>query len=134
MRQITVASAAWYANSPAAQRANRFAQTLRTVASGAGVSWTFNTPGTSTCNLTATSNLLARVLNGVSVGQECDHIGTTTLASGSFLSVEQKGPAREVAQWDEAVWARAVRETFTPGCESGYKLDADAVGCAPVSR
>ena len=100
--------------------------------SSVGLSWTFNTPGTSSCNLTATSNLLARVLNGVPVGQECDHIGTTTLASGSFLSVEQKRAAREVAQWDEAVWARAVRETFTGSCESGYKLDGDAVGCIPA--
>lgn len=133
MRQINVASKIWYANSPAAQRANRFTQTLTTVATGVGLGWTFNTPGTSNCTLTATSNLLARVLNGVPVGQECDHIGTTALASGSFLSVEQKGPAREAVQEDQAVWARAVRESFTPVCGSGYKLDGDAVGCVPVS-
>jgi hypothetical protein len=107
---------------------------VNTVASNLGLSWTFNTPGTSTCTLTATSNLLARVLNGVPVGQECDHIGTTTLASGSFLSIEQKGPAREEAQWDEALWARAVRGTFAPACVTGYELDTDAVGCVYVSR
>ena len=112
---------------------NRFTQTVSAVASGLNLTWTFNTPGTSRCALTATSNILARVLNGVPVGQECDHIGTTTLASGSFISVEQKGPARE-AEWDEALWARVVRETFTPGCVSGYELDVDAVGCIPVSR
>jgi hypothetical protein len=128
-----IASATWYASSPAGQRANRFVQDLRTVADGLKLSWTFNTPGTSSCRLTATSNLLARVLNGVTVGQECDHIGTTTLASGSFLSVEQKAPAREDAQWDEAVWARAVRETFTGTCSSGYKLDGEGAGCVAVS-
>lgn len=102
--------------------------------SDVGLDWTFNTPGSSNCSLTATTNLLARVLNGVPVGQECDHIGTTALASGSFLSVEQKGPSREAVQEDQAVWARAVRETFAPACGSGYKLDGDAVGCVPVYR
>src|SRR5258706_2263239 len=130
MRQINAVSEIWYANSPAAQRANRFTQTVRTVATGAGLGWTFNTPGTSNCTLTATSNLLARVLNGVPVGQECDHIGTTALASGSFLSVEHKRPSREALQ-DQAVWARAVRETFTPACGSGYTVDGDAVDAFP---
>jgi len=125
-----IASASWYTR-PAAARPNLLTQTLGTVASDLGLTWTFSTPGTSSCNLAATSNIFARVLNGVSVGQECDHIATTTLATGSFLSIEQKGSARE-ASWDEALWARAIRETFTPTCVAGYELDRGAVGCIPI--
>ena len=69
------------------------------------------------------------MLNGVPVGQECTLSATTELTSGSFLSIVQKRVAREDAQWDEAVWARAVRETWTGSCSSGYKLDGDNLAC-----
>ena len=79
-----------------------------------------------------TTNLLGRVLNGVPIGQECDHVGTTALASGSFLSIQEKDLPRQTA-YNQVVWARAVREAFAPACADGYKLDGDAVVCAPVS-
>jgi len=81
---------------------------------------------------TESTNLLARVLNGVPRGQECDLTATLALASGSFLAVQQKGVARQVAN-DQVIWARTVREAFTPTCKSGYKLDGDGVACVPVS-
>ena len=72
-------------------------------------------------------------LNGVPRGRECGHGVTMELATGSFLHVEQKGLARQVAN-DQVVWARAIREAFVPSCRSGYKLDGDAVVCVPASR
>ena len=121
--------ATWYTSSPAGERPNRFTQDLRTVAASLRLSWTINTPVTSNCTQLERTNLFGRVLNGVPVGQECEQSTTTELTSGSFLSVVQKRVAREDAQWDEAVWARAIRETWAGSCSSGYKLDGDNVAC-----
>lgn len=72
---------------------------------------TVNTPlEDNKCHLTAGSNIFGRVLNGVTIGNECKNEANVANVKGYFIHAEQSMVAREPKAYD--VWSQAITKTF----------------------
>lgn len=73
-------------------------------------SWNISLPSDSTCSLTATKNVVGRLLNGIDDEKVCEQVSNAHLATGSFIHIEQAAAARDAKAYE--AWTRALVEMF----------------------
>ena len=64
----------------------------------------------SKCSLTATKNIIGRLINGVPEDRVCIESATAEGASGSFVHIEQDVESRKKEAWN--VWVDAFLDAF----------------------
>ncbi|KAK2462435.1 hypothetical protein APHAL10511_005532 [Amanita phalloides] len=65
---------------------------------------------TSSCSLTATKNVVGRLINGVSEDRVCMDSATIESATGLFVHIEQDVELRKSASWD--MWVEVLLDVF----------------------
>ena len=70
---------------------------------------TVNSPMGSTCSLTATENIIGRLVNGVP-GDVCVASAYPPAVVGSFIHIEQDAGVRQQGSWE--AWADAFSAAF----------------------
>ncbi|KAF7329545.1 hypothetical protein MKEN_00217300 [Mycena kentingensis (nom. inval.)] len=94
----SASSLAWYTDADASRPAVRLAHSLMLAFAATGAIISLPSDNTSTCALTATSNVVGRLLNGVPSGELCTQGATAATASGAFVHVEQAVGVRQDAE------------------------------------
>ncbi|KAF8634723.1 hypothetical protein AX15_000739 [Amanita polypyramis BW_CC] len=72
--------------------------------------WNATTPASlhSSCSLTATKNIIGRLINGVPQDKVCTQAATAENATGLFVHIEQDIDARKSENWE--TWAQVVSD------------------------
>ncbi|KAF4573311.1 hypothetical protein EYR36_007822 [Pleurotus pulmonarius] len=98
-------SLAWY-TSPADAPIKR----LQSEALHTFTTWNISLPSDSSCGLTATTNVVGRLLNGIDEADVCDRAADATTVSGQFIHIEQSIMGRSPDFYDS--WAEAFNRAF----------------------
>lgn len=72
--------------------------------------WNVSLPSDSFCGLTATKNIVGRLLNGIDESRVCTDDSNANLATGEFIHIEQAYVSRVAASYDK--WTSALIATF----------------------
>lgn len=122
---------AWFAAHPTTP-STRLQAALTTASTTMSDRWNVTTIATDTsCELTAGTNILGRVLNGVSDGAECTTNAVVDDVTGVFVHVEQAFPQmdnKDANVRHPEVWASAVRAAWP--CREGLTAAATTHVCA----
>ncbi|KAF9026156.1 hypothetical protein BDZ89DRAFT_1067826 [Hymenopellis radicata] len=103
---------------------DRPAKRLRRELQASFPTYNVSLPSDTTCSLTATKNVFARLLNGVAESEVCIEAATADKATGQFVHVEQAYHATLADTFDG--WARALVATFSDSVGRCARLDKDA--------
>ncbi|KAF5391592.1 hypothetical protein D9757_002543 [Collybiopsis confluens] len=79
------------------------------------------------CDLTATTNVFGRLINGVPEQDVCTVAANTLTASGEFVHIEQSIASRDNAAHEG--WGQAIRGTFPASCNFGTREDENTGLC-----
>jgi hypothetical protein len=71
---------------------------------------TVNSPAGSTCSLTATENIIGRLVNGVPRDAVCTAAAYPPAVAGSFIHIEQDAEVRQQGSWE--AWVHAFLVAF----------------------
>ncbi|KAF9259037.1 hypothetical protein L218DRAFT_974738 [Marasmius fiardii PR-910] len=101
----SASSVAWYTDS-----IDRPVKRLQKNIREAFPSFNASLPSDSDCDLTATTNVFGRYLNGIPESMVCQNGSTAQLASGEFVHIEQAMVSRNPDAYEG--WINALSETF----------------------
>ncbi|ESK84565.1 hypothetical protein Moror_6088 [Moniliophthora roreri MCA 2997] len=106
----STSSLTWYTTSPGPTLPIRhLQQNLRTTFP----EWNISLPTDSECDLTATTNVVGRYINGVEESRVCVEGATADSATGEFIHIEQAIVARGQEAYER--WVNVLVETFGRG-------------------
>ncbi|KAI8846887.1 hypothetical protein BC829DRAFT_397711 [Chytridium lagenaria] len=77
-----------------------------------GSNWTAGTPASSSCTLTATRNVVGKIVNGISFAQVCSGTVTSSKVTGRFSHIETAQAGREITEEVLGVWRNAFTGIF----------------------
>jgi hypothetical protein len=83
-------------------------------------SWNVSLPSGSSCSLTATKNIIGRLLNGIDDSQVCSQGSDARLATGVFVHIEQGAAARAERTYE--AWSGALMKAFDAVCDAGMRV------------
>ncbi|KAF8884518.1 hypothetical protein BD779DRAFT_1663032 [Infundibulicybe gibba] len=95
----------WYTNDT-----SRPIKRLQRQLQGVFPSWKISLPSDSACKLTATRNIVGRLINGVNETLVCNTTAEASAVKGEFIHIEQSLETRKNQYYDK--WAVALNETF----------------------
>ncbi|PFH47533.1 hypothetical protein AMATHDRAFT_50238 [Amanita thiersii Skay4041] len=110
------ASREWYTNNT-----NYPVKRLKSQLSSVFPSWTISLPTDSTCLLTATKNIVGRLINGVPERKVCREAASAASASGEFVHMEQAKISRSPKFYGH--WTRGLLAAFETTCAGGMQKD-----------
>ncbi|KAF8884517.1 hypothetical protein BD779DRAFT_1536842 [Infundibulicybe gibba] len=100
------ASKEWYTDAT-----DRPIKRLQRQLRGVFPSWKISLPSDSACGLTATRNVVGRLINGVNETRVCDQAASVSAVKGEFIHIEQSPVALENQHCN--AWAVALSRTFS---------------------
>jgi len=104
-------SVAWYTDS-----VDRPIKRLKAELTKAFPTWNVSLPSDSACSLTATGNVVGRLLNGIDERFVCTNASTAELTTGEFIHAEQAMISRESSAYSG--WTAALLAAFAPSADT----------------
>ncbi|KAF8636146.1 hypothetical protein AX17_003759 [Amanita inopinata Kibby_2008] len=90
--------------------------------------WNVTLPSDGGCALTATKNIVGRLINGVSEDAVCSRAARAQDTQGQFVHLEQAATSRAMDSYQG--WVQALQNSFDTSCAPGMKMNRGSGLCA----